>query len=276
VTVDSTSPPLTARVRWSARYGYARFKAGLWWQYKVRRRLAGRQWFADRLPWAIWCHLCAWDAGGVIRELARRRGSPMRFVQIGSNQGVANDPLHETIRTYRWSGVLVEPLPHLFDQLVRNYDGVPGLSFRNVAVASQEGHITMYLVDRRPDDPEWVTQIASLDRDHVVKHAYAIPDVEDRIHAVDVECLPLSALVKQEGLEHIDLLHTDVEGYDHELIAQIPADAPWAPDYLLFEAKHMDLDALARTKRYLKESDYRVLDLWPDALAYRGAPGRRP
>jgi FkbM family methyltransferase len=260
------------RARWSAIAGYARFKAALRWQYSVRRRLASQRWFADRLPWTIWCHVCAWQAEGVIRELARRRAAPMRFVQIGSNEGVANDPIHETVRTWRWSGVLVEPLPHLFDQLVANYAGVPGLSFRRVAVAAREGHITMYLVDGRPGDPEWVTQIASLDRDHLVKHAYAIADIEDRIRAVDVECLPLSKLVEQEGLEQIDVLHTDVEGYDSELITQIPPGASWAPAYLLFEMKHMDPDTLARTKRHLKAGGYRVINLWPDALAYRLRP----
>jgi FkbM family methyltransferase len=259
----------------AASFDRARFQLALRWQYSVRRRLAGLTWLTHRLPWWMWCRLCAWEAPGVIRELAQRSGRPLRFVQIGSNEGVANDPLHETVRSHAWTGLLVEPLPHLFRQLTANYDGVPAISFANAAIAGEDGRITMYKVDARPGDPEWVDQIASLDREVILRHAYALPELEERIVSVEVQCRTLPSLVAQHELRTIDVLHIDAEGFDDQIISQIPIGAPWTPRYLLFEKKHMDADAYERTKRHLEAGGYRLVNLWPDEFAYRATPARR-
>src|SRR5450432_1889496 len=47
------------------------------------------------------------------------------FLQIGSNDGITQDPLREFIvRQPKWRGCFVEPLPHLFAKLKRNYGHV--------------------------------------------------------------------------------------------------------------------------------------------------------
>lgn len=51
------------------------------------------------------------------------------FIQIGSNDGLANDPLREFVLSKRWKGILVEPVPYLFDRLIDNYKGIDGLYF---------------------------------------------------------------------------------------------------------------------------------------------------
>ena len=249
-----------------------RFKTRLRWQYSVRPRLGGVTWLANRMPWTVWCVLCASGAEAVVHELGRRSSGPLRFVQVGSNEGVANDPLHETARARRWTGVLVEPLPHLFARLVENYQGVDGVSFVNAAIGPEDGTVTMYTVEAQEDDPEWVHQIASLDRDVVLRHAYALRDLESRIRPVEVECLSLGTLVARQGLVGVDLMHTDAEGYDKDIIEQIRFDAEWAPRFLLFEVKHMDREAYFATKARLEAAGYRLAGLWPDEFAYRTPP----
>ena len=52
------------------------------------------------------------------------------FIQIGANLG--NNPydiIWRLVRERNWSGVLVEPLPHIFQQLKENYADVPNLHF---------------------------------------------------------------------------------------------------------------------------------------------------
>jgi FkbM family methyltransferase len=218
--------------------------------------------------------LCAWSAGPVVAEIGRRSGQPLQFLQIGSNDGLANDPLQATVRAWHWSGVLVEPIPALFSRLVANYAGVSGLAFCNVAIGNETGTTTMYTVARQPGDPGWVEQLASLSRDVVSRHAYALPDLERRIVPVEVECLGLAELVARGDLHRVDLLHIDAEGFDDTIIRQIPMNAAWAPQYLLFETKHMDRDCSLDTRARLKRAGYRVIDMFPDALAYRSWPGR--
>jgi len=36
--------------------------------------------------------------------------------------GAAYDPLHEFVARYGWRGLLVEPLPDMFEQLRRTYE----------------------------------------------------------------------------------------------------------------------------------------------------------
>jgi FkbM family methyltransferase len=193
-------------------------------------------------------------------------------VQIGSNDGVLNDPLHDTIRSRGWSGLLVEPIPRLFARLTANYQGVPGVRTANVAIAPQDGTVTMYEVRPRPSDPDWVEQIASLNREVVLRHSYALPDLEARIVPVEVASTTLPSLIDQEGITSIDLMHIDAEGHDDEIIRQIDMDAPWAPRYLIYENKHIDRQSHAANKALLRRAGYRVVNIWPDEFAYRTAP----
>ena len=247
----------------------ARFRVRLWWQFSVKPRLARRTWLTGRLPWRIWCRLCAWNAATVIHELARRSDRPLTFVQIGSNDGVLNDPLHDTIRARHWSGLLVEPIPRLFEELTANYRDVPGVRTANVAIGRTDGAATMYAVDRRPGDPDWVEQIASLDRDVVLRHTYAMPDLEGRIVPTEVETVRLPSLLTREGIASVDVMHIDAEGADDEVIRQIDMAAPWAPRYLLYEAKHLGVERYLSNRSRLRAAGYTVVSIWPDELAYR-------
>jgi hypothetical protein len=48
-------------------------------------------------------------------------------VQIGANDGSAGDPLVDAFSKTRWSGLLVEPVPHLYETLVARYRDRPGV-----------------------------------------------------------------------------------------------------------------------------------------------------
>jgi FkbM family methyltransferase len=168
--------------------------------------------------------------------------------------------------------VVVEPLPDLFDRLVANYAGLPDMRFANLAIARGEGPVTMYTVGPRPDDPDWGDQIGSLYREVVLRHTYALPDLERRIVEVEVDAVSLEALIAQYDIQRIDVLHVDAEGSDHEIIGQLDLDAAWAPRYLVFEAKHMSEDVFSATRSRLMGAGYRIVNLWPDQLAYRLTP----
>jgi FkbM family methyltransferase len=197
------------------------------WQYAGRRRIAAATWLAPHLPWSLWCRLCAWNAPGVVAEIARRSGRPLTFVQIGSCDGKANDPLHEVVRSCQWSGILIEPMPWLFERLVANYEGVAGLRFYQVAIGGGEGPMTMYSVDPRPEDPHWVMQLTSFDREVVMSHSYALPELESRIFTVKVESKTVASLISKVGLTKVDLLHIDAEGFDDQIIRDLPLMASW-------------------------------------------------
>jgi len=241
------------------------------WALPLRKRLAHVGWTSRRIPWRLWCHLCAYDSMAVAFVAAERAGRPMRFVQVGSNDGVVFDPLHNVVKTYGWTGVLLEPLPGLFDSLVANYAGYPGLAFENAAIADHDGVATLFMVEPRPGDPYWVNQLASFDKQVILSHVGKVDDLERRLVEVQVQALTFPTLVERHGLSEIDLVHTDVEGFDHEVVGQIDLDAPWAPQYLIFERQHMDAATFRGTRRRLVRAGYRCINIWPDELAYRPA-----
>jgi FkbM family methyltransferase len=238
----------------------------------VQRRLHGWSGLERRLPWSLWRLFCGVNAAAYVNALGRRDKRVRFFVQIGSNDGVHYDPLHAAVREYGWNGVLVEPLRPVFDRLVANYAGVPGLSFANVAVDREDGTTTIFTIDARADDPPWAGFIASLDRDVLLRHRSAIPDLGERIHPTEVETLSVRSLLDRYGVHHIDLMHVDIEGLDDMVLEQIDPSAPWAPRYVIFEIKHLSRDRYQRVRQRLTEGGYRTVNLWPDAFAYRTAP----
>ncbi len=51
-------------------------------------------------------------------SLLARKYKDLHFIQIGANDGVTNDPIHDLVKSYHWKGVLVEPLPRGVIQIV--------------------------------------------------------------------------------------------------------------------------------------------------------------
>src|SRR5262249_56046547 len=58
------------------------------------------------------------------------------FVNIGANDGVSNDPIYPFLREYGWSGIVVEPLAPMLEELRRNYHDIPGIVFEQAAIAA--------------------------------------------------------------------------------------------------------------------------------------------
>jgi FkbM family methyltransferase len=249
------------------------------WQralHPVRRTVARVDWLNRRLPWKAWCAVGAADALTVAWVLATRSARPLRFVQIGANDGIIHDPIHQVVETCGWSGVLVEPLPVFFEKLVANYAGVPNLEFENAAIGTTDGTATIYSVDPRPGDPYWVELLSSFNRDVILSQGEVLPDVEHRLIEVEVKTTTLASLVTGHGLTTIDLLHVDAEGYDFEILKQIDFSALWAPSFIIFEREHFDREMYRQATRMLRKAGYRCVDVWPDTLAYRHAPRSGP
>jgi hypothetical protein len=86
---------------------------------------------------------------------------------------------------------MVEPVPHLFERLRRNYGALERVALENVAIDDVDGRRPFYHL-APVDDPEgerlpvWYDEIGSLSRDEVVAHRHLIPDVERRLVRTEV------------------------------------------------------------------------------------------
>lgn len=82
----------------------------------------------------------------VLVDQSQRRTGEFRFLQIGAHNGGTEDPIHEMIRERKWTGVLVEPMPALFEALKEAYSDTANTTCVNCAVGKVDGIVAMYYV----------------------------------------------------------------------------------------------------------------------------------
>jgi FkbM family methyltransferase len=191
-------------------------------------------------------------------------------VQIGANDGVAGDPLAEGFRKTRWSGLLVEPVPHLYEMLRTRYRDRPGVRIERAAVSTHDGEAALYRVRTVPgESPEWFNQLATLDREVLLKHRSSIPEIDSLLVEERVSTVQLDTLLTRHEVSRIDLLVIDTEGHDFEVLRALDF-ARFHPTLVMFEHQHLtDGDkqaayALLETAGY----DYRET-MEGDAIAWR-------
>ncbi len=167
------------------------------------------------------------------RELDR--GQPFVFVQIGANDGISFDKLFQFNRENKTSGLVVEPLSDMFERLRFNYRSRP--SIKPVRVALHPTQRTVKLHRVRPDLeytlPHWASGIGSLDPNWHDKCGIA----DDAMIEEEVPAMSLMELLKAHSITRLNLLQTDVEGFDAEVIGMIDFDVI-RPSVIKYESVH--------------------------------------
>lgn len=193
------------------------------------------------------------------------------FVQVGSNDGVQGDPIHDLIvERESWRGIFIEPIDFLFQRLRGNYGEAERFIFENVAIGTEKGSKKFYYVSEKArselDLPYWHDQLGSFDREHITRalgeqmHPYIVEE--------DIECLPLQDVLDRNGVEAIDLVHIDTEGFDYKVLSQIDLKR-YKPSVILFEHHLLSDDEFAKAHKLLRSTGYRLLQYGNDTLALR-------
>ena len=107
-------------------------------------------------------------------------------------------------------------VPHYARLLADNFGLTARFSIEQVAVSHSSGRVKIYrIAENAPDilgkyfDVPALRGIASLDRDHVLKHL--APEYHSIVESDTVECLTVKELLKRNHIEQIDLLHIDAK-----------------------------------------------------------------
>jgi FkbM family methyltransferase len=193
------------------------------------------------------------------------------FIQIGANDAMQGDQLHEFVVSNGWRGIMVEPVKYVFDRLAGHYGGRADLILENAAVAAADGFQEFYHLAETDDDvPAWYDQIGSFSRETILKHAGDIPGLEQRIVAARVPCLTFQSLCDKHGVERIDLLYIDTEGYDFEIIKTVDF-ARRKPLFIVYEHKHLSDADRAACLGLLRAAGYETLEDGGDTLCLDAA-----
>jgi FkbM family methyltransferase len=276
------------RERFFARYPHLRTEHGIWgirfwkWPMATTRRAALLWWLSQRLPSrrarrAAEAAASSWEplvtrypvgraarrspdpaaapdpVAPVLSAFARTRDCrPVRFIQVGANDGTTGDPLRELSERYRWSGVLVEPVPYVFARLRDARADNPRLRLENAAIAHSDGEAELHHLRERRDGeqlPDWYDQLGSFSLSTILWHEDQIPGLRERLVTTRVATLTFDSLCARHALDAFDLLHIDVEGYDWEVLRQVDLDR-YRPAVVLYEHTHLgDGDRAAAVER---------------------------
>jgi FkbM family methyltransferase len=195
------------------------------------------------------------------------------FVQIGACDGRMDDPLYGWVNAYGLRGLLVEPQPRLYSELLETYRDAKGLEFRQVAVGEREEKRTLYTIAAGPGVPRWAAMLASFERDVLLSHREFLPEVDELLREEEVQSVALNDLLAEAPTDHIDLLQIDVEGYDSELIRILDLER-FRPSIIHFEHEHLSRAQHEASVTRLIEHGYLVGLEEHDTLAYR--PEEKP
>jgi FkbM family methyltransferase len=274
-------PPPPPKPSWPARL-WARFRWLLAEQRLCFARDAGSRWNAALSAFLLEVEI---NRGADFRRnetdrliaLFAENFADAFVVQIGANDGAAGDPLVEGFRQTRWSGLLVEPVPHLYEMLVARYRDRPGVRIEQAAVSTYDGEAPLYRLRTVPGaSPEWFNQLATLDREVLLKHRSSIPEIDSLLVEERVPTVRLDTLLARHEVSRIDLLVIDTEGHDFEVLRTLDF-ARFRPILVMFEHQHLSEGDKQAAYALLKTAGYDFREtVEGDAIAWQNLErGRR-
>lgn len=204
---------------------------------------------------------------------------PIRFLQIGGNDGVYQDPLYQHhVRgtfDFEW-GQIFEPIPEYFDKLVNNMRPFSYVTCHQCAVDNsgvpgkrQFSYVSAEDVERAELPPSSMG-IGSFSLSDSGLGDTPYPEakylaVKNYIRTIEVDTIPVGLLV--ERYSTANFMITDCEGHDLGLVREAILDRGFRPNVLQFEhARHRD-ELLRSTLNGLRSLGYSVTACGKDYVA---------
>jgi FkbM family methyltransferase len=153
------------------------------------------------------------------------------FVEAGANDGVNFSNTYYLERARGWTGVLVEGIPDLYRACVRHRPRSRVFNCALVPPDAAGALVTMHYSNLQS------IVAGALPYEHVEA---GLRSQEERTYEVQVPGRTLSSVLDEAGVDHVDLLVLDVEGYEAQVLRGLDL-ARHAPAFALIEV--LDDDA---------------------------------
>jgi len=194
------------------------------------------------------------------------------FVQIGACDGICFDQLHKYIKRYKWPGILVEPVPSLFEELKKNYRSHGNIFFENVAISNKnETKEFYYFKFMNGELPDWYKALGSFSKKHVLGSTSETADrhakAKNYLVQEKVRCITFKNLLEKHHRTRVSFFQIDTEGFDYEIIKQIDFSTV-KPKMIRYEHKHLNPDDKESCENLLENHGYCVLKEGIDTFAF--------
>ena len=141
------------------------------------------------------------------------------LIMLGAHDGSkTNSFIRE--RAALGSVLLVEPVPFLFARLSQRFAGVANITCLNEAVSNVNGEVDFYMPAPDVNDvASYGDQLGSLIAGHAESHDAAFGE---KIRKVKCKSRTMYSLLADFDVRAIDVLWTDMEGYDAACLMSFP------------------------------------------------------
>ena len=195
----------------------------------------------------------------------RQKKGKINFLQIGAMDGVKHDDLHLYVQNYDWTGVLVEPLPDMFERLLHNYQDQSGLRFENSAIADVNGMVEMSRVPPekigKDSIQEWAEGCSTLVPTGYIEEL--LPHmVKEQVQGITVKTL------YEKYASNYDFVQVDTEGFDYNIFMQLFEQGLTADLYKI-EIAHITYTKTVWMRWVLEKQGYKTFIDNYDLIAYR-------
>ncbi|GAB5538998.1 MAG: hypothetical protein Salg2KO_11010 [Salibacteraceae bacterium] len=217
---------------------------------------------------------------GFINQLSK--SIPDFFVvQIGANDGITHDPIHNFIKRDDWSGILLEPQQSLANYKLRAlYKRHTKIEVLNAAIGKENG--STYLYSIAFSNMRWASGLSRFDKASLMKlfhvgkierrakkYGIKIPDSEaDWVRQDVIDIITPSTLIDRYSIKRIDLLVIDTEGFDAEIVKMFLPERP-QPRAIVFEAFHLSGEAKNEIQHTLSRAEYSHKTVGPNMIAVK-------
>jgi FkbM family methyltransferase len=188
------------------------------------------------------------------------------LIQIGANDGVSHDHLHNIIKKFKLESLLLEPINKYFLDLKKNYSNYKNVRFENSALSINNEILFLYKVN-----PEYFNKygtlsngISSFYKEHLLKHGIK----KKHIIQEKVNQISFNELLKKYSINSFDLLLIDTEGYDCHIVNDFFLKITKIKPIIIFEWSHIKNDELESTLNIIINKNYSFFPIGDDIFCF--------
>ncbi len=191
---------------------------------------------------------------GKIKALLNYEGG--FFFEVGANDGLKQSNTAYLEKHRNWTGLLVEPVPILFAECVKNRPRSVVVNAALVSCDFREPHVDVYYGDLM--SIVGGAAPGALDREAHLATARQFLSTDSRLagHRFIAPAITVSKLLDDNDVTRIDFFSLDVEGFELEVLKGIDF-ARHRPRYFLIEVRDSSV-----VSAYLAERGYRHAAQW--------------
>jgi FkbM family methyltransferase len=188
------------------------------------------------------------------------------LIQIGANDGVTHDHLHDVIKKFRLQSLLLEPINEPFLNLTSSYLNFENVRLENSALSINNEILFLYRVNPEYSEKYGTlpTGITSFYKQHLVKHGIKKKHIiQEKVNQISID-----ELLKKYNISSFDLLAIDTEGYDCNIVNDFFFKIKNIRPIILFEWSHIKENELQETLNKMLKNNYLFFPLADDIFCY--------